>query len=86
LGITALDGTEDDILWQDLEDENDDSEIVKMIVMNKATGRTLSNNLSFQNVLCIVCVNNRMFKILCWFVSRFLQEDLPILKFSSKSK
>jgi hypothetical protein len=38
--------------------------IVKILVMNKVAGRTLSNNLSFQNVLCIVCVNNRMFRIL----------------------
>jgi hypothetical protein len=32
--------------------------IVKMMLVNKVTGRTLINNLSFQNVLCIVCVNN----------------------------
>jgi hypothetical protein len=43
--------------------------IAKMMVMNNVTGRTLSNNLSFQNVLCIVCVNNRMFRILYQFVS-----------------
>jgi hypothetical protein len=45
-----------------------------MMVMNKVTGRTLSNNLSFQNVFCVVCVNNRMFRILYRFVSLF-QED-----------
>jgi hypothetical protein len=45
-----------------MEDENDDSGCEDD--GDEQSDRILSNNLSFQNVLCIVCVNNIMFRIL----------------------
>jgi hypothetical protein len=50
--LNALDGTEDDFLWQDAEDENNESDCEEEdILWKKVRMGILSKNLNFQRVL-----------------------------------